>query len=221
MPNAKDFLSILENDYHNFEKYFKSFLNNYIKITNFLERVFSVVPIELLAVLLLSLVIFYILNSIVKDSSKINFVASLIISTLILYFVLKVGILNKKKLADSLNRLMISPVLILGAISLYYLIIFALNSIFLKLKRSRLQNTQSLEKSIFNLQITYNHLMSEYYSLAEKNYLTADLKEKIQDMETILNKVKLNLDSKQSSVKQNQENQKEIKLEESEIISNP
>lgn len=219
MPNAKDFLSILETDYHNFEKYFKSFLNNYTKLTNFLERVFAVVPIELVAVLLLSLVIFYILNSIIKDSSKINFVASLILSTLILFFVLKAGILNKKKLDTSLNRLMVSPLLILGCIFFYYLVIQGIKSIISKYRKNKIQNLQSLDKSIFNLQITYNQIMSEYYSLAEKNYFSDDLKIKISDLETILTRLKVILEKKDKPNIVKENSVKEMKLEESEIIS--
>ncbi len=219
MPNAKDFLSILETDYHNFEKYFKSFLNNYTKLTNFLERIFAVLPIELVAVLLLSLIIFYILNSLVKDSSKINFVASLIISTLILYFVMKAGILNKKKFDTSFNRLLISPILILGCIVIYYLVIQGIKSIIARIQKNKIQNLQSLEKSIFNLQITYNQIMSEYYGLSEKNYFTDDLKTKISDLETILTRVKVILEKKDKPKIVKENSVKESKLEESEIVS--
>ncbi len=189
MSQAKDFLSILQTDYHNFEKYFKSLLNNYSKLTNFLERILSVVPLELIVIFLLSILLFYILNSISKDTSKINFVVSVILSSVILYFLLKVGILNKKKLSDSLNRVFISPIIILTAVFTYYFIILGFQTLIQKYSKSRIYNAKSLEKSIFNLQITFNQLMNEYYTLADKNFDSEELKNKAADLEILSQRI--------------------------------
>lgn len=189
MSQAKDFLSILQTDYHNFEKYFKSLLNNYSKLTNFLERVLSVVPLELIVIFLLSILLFYILNSISKDTSKINFVVSVILSSVILYFLLKVGILNKKKLSDSLNRVFISPIIILVVVFSYYFLILGMKTLIGKYSKNKIVHSKSLENSIFNLHITFNQLMNEYYSLAEKNFDSETLKNKASDLEILSQRI--------------------------------
>jgi hypothetical protein len=189
MSQVKDFLSIIETDYHNFEKYFKSFLNNYTRLVNFLERVFSVFPIELLCVFLLGILILYVLNSVSKENRKTNLFVSILLSTVAIYLLVKVGILSKKKQAESLTRVLMSPVLILIPCILYYLILTGIQKAIREYRIRKLANLKSIEDSILNLQESYKQLMIEYYNLAENNYDSSEMHKKIEDIQIISEKI--------------------------------
>ena len=189
MSQVKDFLSIIETDYHNFEKYFKSFLNNYTRLVNFLERVFSVFPIELLCVFLLGILILYIFNSVSKENRKTNLFVSILLSTVAIYLLVKVGILSKKKQAESLTRVLMSPVLILIPCILYYLILTGIKKVIREYRIRKLAKLKSIEDSILNLQDSYKQLMIEYYKLAENNYDSSEMYKKIEDIQIISEKI--------------------------------
>lgn len=180
MSPTKDFLSILQNDYNNFEKYFKSLLKTYSRVYDFIERVIQFIPLEVFVLLFFSLIILILINSVSPSTSKFNFLFAVAASVGIYFLVAKVGILNKKRFSDTIDRTFISALfLIIPVYSFYFLT--SLYKYFIGLYRKRkIASPNSMEKSIFHIQSAYNDLMSEYYSLADNNYETNQLKEKIQ-----------------------------------------
>ena len=176
MSPVKDFLSILQSDYNNFEKFFKSLLKNYSRLYDFIDRVIQIVPIEVFILLFLSIIILLIINSISPSTSKFNLFFAVIASVGIYYLIAKVGILNKKRLSETLDKTIISSLLILiPAYTFFFLIV-----LYKYYRKRKIAKPNSLEKSIFHLQTAYSELMAEYYQLEENGYDTNTLKEKIQ-----------------------------------------
>ena len=180
MSPVKDFISILQNDYNSYEKFFKSLLKNYSRLYDFIDRIIQFVPLEVFILLFLSIIILILINSVSPSTSKLNLLFAVIASVGIYYIVARVGILNKKRLSETLDKTLISSLFILvPAYSFYFLTVFYKYLIAAYRKR-KIAKPESLEKSIFHLQSAYSELMSEYYQLADQNYDSSRLKEKIQ-----------------------------------------
>jgi uncharacterized membrane protein SirB2 len=180
MSQVKDFLSILQSDYHNFEKYFKSLLKNYSRVYDFIERVIQFVPLEVFVLLFLSIIILILINSVSPSTSKFNLLIAVLASVGIYIVIAKVGIVNKKRLSDSLDRTFISALLILIPSYSFYLLTLLYKYLIGLYRKRKIASSNSMEKSIFHLQSAYSELMAEYYQLADKNYNSTHLKEKIQ-----------------------------------------
>ena len=73
MSPVKDFISILQNDYNSYEKFFKSLLKNYSRLYDFIDRIIQFVPLEVFILLFLSIIILILINSVSPSTSKLNF----------------------------------------------------------------------------------------------------------------------------------------------------
>lgn len=180
MSPVKDFLSILQSDYHNFEKYFKSLLKNYSRLYDFIERVIQIVPFEVFVLLFLSIIILILINSVSPSTSKFNLLFAVLASVGIYIVIAKVGIINKKRLSDSIDRTFISALLILVPTYAFYFLTLLYKYLIGLYRKRKIASSESMEKSIFHLQSAYSELMSEYYQLADNNFDSSKLKEKIQ-----------------------------------------
>lgn len=180
MSPAKDFLAILQNDYHNFEKYFKSLLKNYSRLNDFIDRVIQIVPLEVFVLLFLSIIILILINSVSPSTSKMNLFFAVLASAGLYCIIAKVGIVNKKHLSETLNKTLISSLMILVPIYSFYFITLFYKYLIASYRKRKIAKPESLEKSIFHLQMAYKELMAEYYILADRNYDSSQLKEKIQ-----------------------------------------
>jgi len=180
MSPVKDFLSILQSDYNNYEKFFKSLLKNYSRLYDFLDRVIQFVPIEVFILLFLSIIILILINSVSPSTSKFNLLFAVLASVGVYYVVAKVGVINKKRLSETLDKTLISSLFILvPAYSFYFLTLFY-KYLIIAYRKRKIAKPESLEKSIFHVQSAYSELMAEYYQLADQGYDTSQLKEKIQ-----------------------------------------
>ncbi|HMW07739.1 MAG TPA: hypothetical protein PK079_14425 [Leptospiraceae bacterium] len=180
MSPAKDFLSILQNDYNNFEKYFKSLLKNYSRVFDFIERVIQIIPLEVFVLLFFSLIILILINSVSPSTSKINFLFAVLASVGVYFIIAKVGVLNKKRFSDTMDRTFISALFLLIPVYSFYFLTLIYKYFTGVYRKRKIASPVSMEKSIFHVQSAYNDLMSEYYSLSENNFDTSQLKEKIQ-----------------------------------------
>ena len=180
MSPVKDFLSILQSDYHNFEKYFKSLLKNYSRLYDFVERVIQIIPLEVFVLLFLSIIILILINSVSPSTSKVNLLFAVLASVGIYFVIAKVGIVNKKRFSDSMDRTFISALLILVPVYSFYFLTLLYKYLIALYRKRKIASSESMEKSIFHLQSAYSELMAEYYVLADRNYDSTKLKEKIQ-----------------------------------------
>jgi uncharacterized membrane protein SirB2 len=180
MSPVKDFLSILQSDYHNFEKYFKSLLKNYSRLYDFVERVIQIVPLEVFVLLFLSIIILILINSVSPSTSKFNLLFAVLASVGIYFIIAKVGFVNKKRFSETMDRTFISALLILIPAYAFYFITLLYKYLIAVYRKRKIASSVSMEKSIFHLQSAYSALMAEYYLLADKNYDSSQLKEKIQ-----------------------------------------
>lgn len=175
MSNYKDFIILIQNDYHQFEKSFKSFLQAYSKIHDFLNILFQWIPFEFFILLILSVIVLLILNSVSSYTKKINIIISVVLIAGC-WLVLNKIILGRFKLYPILK----SAFMILAPVYIFYYLGYFTSYIAKYFRKKKLASPANIERSIYNVQMAYNESMAQaHLLLTDGNYDPTVLKEKL------------------------------------------
>lgn len=181
MSPVKEFIQILKTDYHTYEKSFKSLLKNYSRVQDLVMHVLEWIPAEFFFLLILSVIILIILNSVSPSTRKVNLIFSVLAAAGLYLSIAKLS-LNKVRFDRTFPQTIFSSLFILGPAYTFYLIVFLVESVLKKMRRRRLAHPSTIEKSFLLLQSSYKDAMYEYYQLADKGNDTSDLREKVEEL---------------------------------------
>ncbi len=182
MSNYKDFFNILKDDYSNFEKPVKLFFKNYSKLAKIITSVTEWVPMDFFILLFLTVITLTIFNA-VSNNRKVNFIFSVGIS------IVSMTLVNKFVLHSyRIQALTKSALLLLVPVFIYYYSVHLTNYLIKYYKKRKLASPGSIERAIFNLQMTYNETMAQaHLLLSDGNYDTTRLKERLNNLKASTN----------------------------------
>ncbi|EMY77230.1 hypothetical protein LEP1GSC060_3012 [Leptospira weilii serovar Ranarum str. ICFT] len=195
MSQITDFFSDLKTSFDNLSQSIQSFLDTIGVITSFLKILFSIVPLDLFLVLIFTLVLVFLFNTISPTTSRFNYTFGvLIVSTFRVFF--------HKTLSQTWN---LGPVLLTAIyllIPAYSVFLFRFGFSFLKNIRRRKNelNPKDFEIGLMNIQKSFHSLMAkgygEIHSADKKAVLDRDLlKEQVADLERTIQGLKNLLNS--------------------------
>ncbi|MCB1157372.1 MAG: hypothetical protein H7A25_05530 [Leptospiraceae bacterium] len=176
MSVQNDFLAIFRADYAAYSKLAKSFLKNYSKLLDIYHTVFHWIPVEFFILLFLSVLLLIMFNSVSPFTRKVNLIFS------VLFIAAGMAILNKITIGR-FRAITIGKASLFLIIPIYFYYFLGVFSAFIArfVRKRKLGNPGSIERALFNLQMTYNEAMAQAHQLlSDGNYDAARLKEKIQ-----------------------------------------
>lgn len=178
MSNYSDFFNIVKSDYITYEKTVKTFFKDYGKLVDLLNALFQWVPREFFILLIVSVLLLALTNSLSSTTKKINFVFS-VVATIAFMAILNKLLIGRYRII-SISKA--SLLLVIPAIVYYIsLQIYVYTSKYFR--KRKLAHPGSIERSIFNLQMTYNECMAQaHLLLSDGNYDAAKLKERIHNL---------------------------------------
>ncbi|AXR60016.1 hypothetical protein [Leptospira mayottensis] len=196
MSQITDFFLDLKTSFNNLSQSIQSFLDTIGMITSFLKILFSIVPLDLFLVLIFSLILVFLLNTISPTTSRLNYTLSvLVVSTLRVFF--------HKSISQTWN---LGPILLTAiyllipaySVLLFRFVFFSLKKFY---KKKRELNPKDFENGLMNIQKSFHNLMAkgyeELHSTDKKLYLDGNvLKEQVTDLERTIQGLKNLLDSK-------------------------
>ncbi|ULH28829.1 hypothetical protein [Leptospira weilii] len=196
MSQITDFFLDLKTSFNNLSQSIQSFLDTIETITSFLKVLFSIVPLDLLLVLIFSLILVSLFNTISPTTSRLNYTLSvLIVSTLRVFF--------HKSISQTWNLGPVFLTAIYLLIPAYSILLFRFVFISLKksYKKKRELNPKDFENGLMNIQKSFHNLMAkgyeELYSADKKLYLDDNTwKEQVTDLERTIQGLKNFLNSK-------------------------
>ncbi|EKR73178.1 hypothetical protein [Leptospira noguchii] len=195
MSQITDFFSELKTSFDNLSQSIQSFLNTIEAIRSFLKILFSIVPLDLFLVLIFSLVLVYLFNTISPTTTRLNYTLGvLIVSALRVFF--------HQTLSQTWN---LGPVFLTAIFLLapaYFVSLLRFGFYFLKKiqKRKNEFNPKDFETGL-------NHIQKSFYNLMAKGYEElhstngkpfsdfSSLKEQIAELERTIQGLKNLLDS--------------------------
>ncbi|XDD50217.1 hypothetical protein AB3N59_17990 [Leptospira sp. WS92.C1] len=194
MSQITGFFADLKTSFDSLSQSIQSFLDTIGVITSFLKILFSIVPLDLFLVLIFSLILVFLFNTISPSTSRLNYTLGVIIVSTIRSFF-------HHSISQSWN---VGPVFLTA----FYLLVpaysmYLIRILFLFLRKSyRKKNTlnpKDLETALIQLQKSFHNLMADGYrelsfsnsdSITDANRLQnqlEDLEQSIQGMKKILN----------------------------------
>ncbi|WP_167883259.1 hypothetical protein [Leptospira adleri] len=196
MSQITGFFSDLKTSFDSLSQSIQSFLETVGVITSFLKIVFSIVPLDLFLVLIFSLVLVFLFNTISPSTSRFNYTLGILIVSILRAFF-------HQSISQTWN---LGPVFLTAfylLIPAYFFFLLRFGFVFLK-KLYRRKNSirpKDLDNALANLQKSFQNLMANGYSkLYASDSQTLDdpdsLKEQIEDLERTLQGLKNVLDSK-------------------------
>ncbi|MBM9576738.1 hypothetical protein JWG45_06170 [Leptospira sp. 201903070] len=196
MSQITGFFSDLKTSFDSLSQSIQSFLETVEVITSFLKILFSIVPLDLFLVLIFSLVLVFLFNTISPSTSRSNYtLAVLIVSVLRTFF--------HHSISQTWN---VVPVLLTA----FYLLFPAYFFFFLRfgfafwkklIRKNNMIRPKDLESALNNIQKSFQNLMAKGYS---KLYISDSktisdpnsLKEPLEDLERALQGLKNILNDK-------------------------
>ncbi|WP_165781697.1 hypothetical protein [Leptospira adleri] len=196
MSQITGFFSDLKTSFDSLSQSIQSFLETVGVITSFLKIVFSIVPLDLFLVLIFSLVLVFLFNTISPSTSRFNYTLGILIVSILRAFF-------HQSISQTWN---LGPVFLTAfylLIPAYFFFLLRFSFVFLK-KLYRRKNSirpKDLDNALANLQKSFQNLMANGYSkLYASDSQTLDdpdsLKEQIEELERTLQGLKNVLDSK-------------------------
>ncbi|ABJ77367.1 hypothetical protein [Leptospira borgpetersenii] len=196
MSQITDFFLDLKTSFNSLSQSIQSFLDTIGLITSFLKILFSIVPLDLFLVLIFSLILVLLLNTISPTTSRLNYTLSvLVVSTLRVFF--------HKSISQTWN---LGPVFLTAiyllipaySVLLFRFVFFSLKRFY---KKKRELSPKDFENGLMNIQESFHNLMAkgyeELHSTDKKLYLDGNvLKEQVRDLERTIQGLKNFLDSK-------------------------
>ncbi|UPO15226.1 hypothetical protein MY148_00465 [Leptospira borgpetersenii] len=196
MSQITDFFLDLKTSFNSLSQSIQSFLDTIGLITSFLKILFSIVPLDLFLVLIFSLILGLLLNTISPTTSRLNYTLSvLVVSTLRVFF--------HKSISQTWN---LGPVFLTAiyllipaySVLLFRFVFFSLKRFY---KKKRELSPKDFENGLMNIQESFHNLMAkgyeELHSTDKKLYLDGNvLKEQVRDLERTIQGLKNFLDSK-------------------------
>ncbi|MBE8365031.1 hypothetical protein [Leptospira borgpetersenii] len=196
MSQITDFFLDLKTSFNSLSQSIQSFLDTIGLITSFLKILFSIVPLDLFLVLIFSLILVFLLNTISPTTSRLNYTLSvLVVSTLRVFF--------HKSISQTWN---LGPVFLTAiyllipaySVLLFRFVFFSLKRFY---KKKRELSPKDFENGLMNIQESFHNLMAkgyeELHSTDKKLYLDGNvLKEQVRDLERTIQGLKNFLDSK-------------------------
>ncbi|MBM9499558.1 hypothetical protein JWG44_04750 [Leptospira sp. 201903071] len=197
MSQITGFFSDLKTSFDGLSQSIQSFLETVGVITSFLKILFSIVPLDLFLVLIFSLVLVFLFNTISPGTSRLNYTLGvLIVSVLRSFF--------HHSISQTWN---IGPVLLTAfylLIPAYFFFILRFGFVFWRklYQRKNKIHPKDLESALNNIQKTFQNLMANGYAklyasdsktISDPNSLKEDMEElerSIQGLKNILNKKK-------------------------------
>lgn len=196
MSQITDFFLDLKTSFNNLSQSIQSFLDTIGTITSFLKVLFSIVPLDLFLVLIFSLILVFLLNSISPTTSRLNYTLSILVVSTLRAFL-------HKSISQTWNLepvLLTAIYLLIPAYSVF-LFRFVFSSLKKFYKKKRELNPKDFENGLMNIQKSFHNLMAkgyeELHSTDKKLYLDSNvLKEQVTDLERTIQGLKNFLDSK-------------------------
>lgn len=196
MSQITDFFLDLKASFNSLSQSIQSFLDTIGLITSFLKILFSIVPLDLFLVLIFSLILVFLLNTISPTTSRLNYTLSvLVVSTLRVFF--------HKSISQTWNLgpVFLSAIYLLipaYSVLLFRFVFFSLKRFY---KKKRELSPKDFENGLMNIQESFHNLMAkgyeELHSTDKKLYLDGNvLKEQVRDLERTIQGLKNFLDSK-------------------------
>jgi K+-sensing histidine kinase KdpD len=151
MPQEKDFIGILRIDYHNFEKAGKSLLKTFSKMQEFFNHLNQYLPIEFFFILLGSLIITFLLNSVSKKTKFYHLLVG-VLMTVVSSMILSRFLLHKYRDWGFIS----SGLIILVPVYLFAGIVYLISYAKKQYIKNKLASPSSISQSLFNLHNSYN-----------------------------------------------------------------
>ncbi|MCB1194055.1 MAG: hypothetical protein KDK90_26700 [Leptospiraceae bacterium] len=177
MAQIKDFFLILKRDYQVLGDTIKSYLNNYNKAKAFFKDLFHWIPADFFILLFFTIILVVLLNSISRRNPKFNLFLS--------FFVTSASWLSLSTFLgySRYTHIFISMVILVTFMVVFYLLDFGISYFFKYIYKKRIGNPRTLERSMYNLQSTYNESMAQaYLLLSETDYNLPELKERLTNL---------------------------------------
>ncbi len=195
MSQITGFFSELKTSFDNLSQSIQSFLNTIEAIRSFLKILFSIIPLDLFLVLIFSLILVYLFNTISPTTTRLNYTLGvLIISVLRAFFY--------QTLSQTWNLGPVSLTAIFLLAPAYLVSSLRFGFYFLKKiqKRKNELNPKNFEAGLNNIQKSFYTLMAKSYeelrSTDGKSSLDLNvLKEQITELERTIQGLKNLLDS--------------------------
>ncbi len=177
MAQIKDFFLLLKKDYQVLGDTIKSYLNNYNKAKAFFKDLFNWIPIDFFIILFFTIILLILLNSISRRNPKFNLFLSFFVTSVSWLFL-------STFLGYSRYTYIFISMLILGIfVVTFYVLDFGISYFFKYIYKKRIGNPRTLERSMYNLQTTYNESMAQaYLLLSEVDYNLPELKERLTNL---------------------------------------
>ncbi|AOP35769.1 hypothetical protein A0128_19145 [Leptospira tipperaryensis] len=196
MSQITGFFSDLKTSFDSLSQSIQSFLETVGVITSFLKILFSIVPLDLFLVLIFSLILVFLFNTISPSTSRFNYTLGVaIVSVLRSFF--------HHSISQTWN---LGPVLLTAFYLLmpaYFFFLLRIGFVFLKkfYQRKKSIHPNDLESALANVQKSFQNLMANGYA---KLYVSDSktisdpnsLKEHIEEMERTVQGLKNILNSK-------------------------
>ncbi|EMM85704.1 hypothetical protein LEP1GSC039_1865 [Leptospira santarosai str. 2000027870] len=196
MSQITGLFSDLKTSFNNLSQSIQSFLDTIDMITSFLKILFSIVPLDLFLVLIFSLILVFLFNTISPVTNRLNYTLSVLIVSILRGFF-------HKSISQTWNFGPVFLTAIYLLIPAYSVLLFRF--VFFSFKKfyekKRELDPKDFENGLMNIQKSFHNLMAKGYeelrSTDKKFYLDRNvLKEQISDLERTIQGLKNFLDSK-------------------------
>ncbi|WP_167882621.1 hypothetical protein [Leptospira kmetyi] len=196
MSQITGFFSDLKTSFDSLSQSIQSFLDTIGVITSFLKILFSIVPLDLFLVLIFSLLIVYLFNTISPSTSRSNYtLAVLIVSTLRAFFH------NAVSQTWNLGPVLWTALYLLIPAYSVFLIRWSFSFLKTTYQRRNALNPKDFESGLNKLQKSFRDLMAKAYgelssSDSKKPLDRSLLKEQVEELERSIQGLKTLIDSK-------------------------
>ncbi|WP_167882745.1 hypothetical protein [Leptospira kmetyi] len=196
MSQITGFFSDLKTSFDSLSQSIQSFLDTIGVITSFLKILFSIVPLDLFLVLIFSLLIVYLFNTISPSTSRSNYtLAVLIVSTLRAFFH------NAVSQTWNLGPVLWTALYLLIPAYSVFLIRWSFSFLKTTYQRRNALNPKDFESGLNKLQKSFHDLMAKAYgelssSDSKKPLDRSLLKEQVEELERSVQGLKTLIDSK-------------------------
>lgn len=176
MPQEKELISSLEKDYATYEKLIKSLLKSYSRFQEFLSGVFQIFPSELFFVLLVSLCVLVLLNSVSRKIREYHLLVA-VVSTVLSSIIISRYVLHKHRDMGFIS----SGMIILVPTYLYSLIVYTVTYAKKQYLKNKIASTQEIEESVHGLHLSYNRSMQHLHRyLSNEEINVSEVREQLE-----------------------------------------